>query len=50
MQEKKLYQILFKELGLKKTIELRKQVKEFWTFGDALADVITNQEEVYLPF
>ena len=34
------------ELGLNATLELRKQVKEFWLLGGALADVITNQEDV----
>ena len=38
--------IFLKELGLNQTIELRKQVKEFWLFGGALADVITSQEEI----
>ncbi|CAD5254206.1 MULTISPECIES: hypothetical protein [unclassified Imperialibacter] len=38
--------ILLKELGLKKTLDLRKFVKESWTLGDALAKVITNQEEI----
>lgn len=34
------------ELGLKATLELRKQVKEFCLFGGTLADVIANQEDV----
>ena len=38
--------ILLKELGLKKTLELRKSVKESWVLGDALASVITNEEEI----
>lgn len=38
--------IFLKELGLNQTIELRKQVKECWLLGGALADVITNQEDV----
>jgi hypothetical protein len=39
-------EILLKELGLKKTLSLRKTAKESWTLGDALARVITNQEEI----
>lgn len=38
--------ILLKELGLKKTLDLRKSIKESWTLGDSLARVITNQEEI----
>jgi hypothetical protein len=38
--------VFIKELGLKKTLELRKQVKEQWALGDALARVIKKQEEV----
>lgn len=38
--------VFLKELGLNATIELRKQVKEIWLLGGALADVITNQESV----
>ena len=34
------------ELGLDKTLELRKQVKEFWLLGDTLARVIRDQNEV----
>lgn len=43
----KAVSILLKESGLKKTLELRKQVKELWAFGDSLARVITDQEEVF---
>jgi hypothetical protein len=42
----KAAEILLKELGLKKTLELRKSLKESWTLGAALAKVITNQEEI----
>lgn len=38
--------VFLQELGLNATLELRKQVKEFWLLGGALADVITNQENV----
>lgn len=38
--------VFLKELGLKKTLELRKSVKEYWTLGDALARVITNEVEI----
>lgn len=38
--------VFIKELGLKKTLDLRKQVKEQWALGDALARVIKKQEEV----
>ncbi len=34
------------EIGLNATLELRKQVKEFWLLGGALANVITNREAV----
>lgn len=39
--------IFLKELGLNKTIELRKQAKEFWILGGSLADVVTNKDEIY---
>lgn len=38
--------VLLKELGLKKTLDLREFAKESWTLGDALARVITKQEEI----
>lgn len=38
--------VFVEELGLKKTLELRKQVKESSALGDALARIINNQEEV----
>ncbi len=38
--------VFLQELGLNATLELRKQVKEFWLLGGALADVITNQKDV----
>ncbi|MBB4807011.1 hypothetical protein HNP38_002307 [Chryseobacterium defluvii] len=34
------------ELGLNATLELRKQVKENWLLGDALARVVTNQSDI----
>lgn len=34
------------ELGLNATLELRKQVKEYWLLGDALARVVTNQPDI----
>ncbi|WP_372746109.1 hypothetical protein [Lutibacter sp.] len=37
-----------KEIGLKETIELRKEVKESWLLGDTLARVIENQEDILL--
>jgi len=37
-----------KELGLKNTLELRKQVKESWALGDALAKIIKKQDEVFM--
>lgn len=39
--------VFLQELGLNATLELRKQVKEFWLLGGALAGVITNKEDVY---
>lgn len=38
--------LFLKELGLKQTLELRKQVKEFWLLGDTLARIITNGEDI----
>ncbi len=38
--------VFLQELGLNVTLELRKQVKEFWLLGGALAGVITNKEDV----
>ena len=38
--------VFLQELGLKPTLDLRKQVKEFCLLGSTLADVITNQEDV----
>lgn len=35
-----------RELGLDKTIELRKEIKEFWLFGDSLARVITSSDNI----
>lgn len=35
-----------RELGLDKTIELRKEVKEFWLLGDSLARVITSSDNI----
>ncbi len=40
--------IFLKELGLKKTLELRKQVKESWALGDALARIIKDQDDVLI--
>lgn len=40
--------VFVNELGLRKTLELRKQVKESWSLGDALARVVIKQEEVLL--
>jgi len=36
-----------KELGLNKTLELRKEVKEFWLLGDTLARVIKSSEDIF---
>ena len=48
-EERKNAVIVFlNELGLKQTLELRKQVKEFWLLGSTLANVITNQKEIFL--
>lgn len=38
--------VFLQELGLSATLELRKQVKEFWPLGGALAGVITNIDDV----
>lgn len=38
--------VFLQELGLNATLELRKQVKEFWLLGGALAGVVTNKEDV----
>jgi hypothetical protein len=38
--------LFLKELGLKKTLELRKSVKEAWSLGDAMATVITNENDI----
>ncbi len=35
-----------KELGLNKTLEFRKEVKEFWLLGDTLARVIKSSEDI----
>lgn len=35
-----------RELGLDKTIELRKEVKELWILGDSLARVITSSDNI----
>ena len=39
--------VFLDELGLNQTTELRKQVKELKIFGDTLAKVITNQNEIH---
>lgn len=36
------------ELGLHTTLELRRQVKEFWLLGGALAEVITNKDDIHI--
>lgn len=38
--------VFLNKLGLKKTLDLREQVKEQWALGDALARVIKKKEEV----
>ncbi len=38
--------VFIKELGLKKTLELMNSIKEPWALGDALARVVTNQDDV----
>lgn len=38
--------IFLQELGLNATLELRKQVKEFWLLGGSLANSISSQEDV----
>ena len=38
--------IILSEIGLKKTLELRKSVKEAWSLGSALAKVITNENGI----
>lgn len=38
--------IFLKELGIKRTLVLRKSAKESWTLGDALARTITNEDEI----
>jgi len=38
--------VFLNELGLKKTLELSKSIKEPWSLGDALARVISNQDDV----
>ena len=43
---KEAVKIILSEIGLKKTLELRKSVKESWSLGDALAIVITNEDEI----
>lgn len=52
-QEKKILQarneaisLFLREVGLEKTLELRKQIKETWAFGDALARIITKPEDI----
>lgn len=45
-ERKNAVTIFLKELGLKQTIELRKQIKEFGLFGQTLAEVILNLEDV----
>ncbi len=46
-ERKNAVTIFLKELGLKQTIELRKQVKESWLLGGSLVDVVTNKDEIY---
>lgn len=43
---KEAIKIIISEIGLKKTLDLRKSVKESWSLGDALARVITNEDEI----
>lgn len=38
--------IMLDEIGLNKTLELRKSVKESWSLGDAFARVITNEDKI----
>lgn len=38
--------LLLRELGLSGTLELRRQIKEYWLLGDSLARVITNQSDI----
>lgn len=40
--------VFLQKLGLNHTIELRKQVKEMWLLGSTLADLITNQDEIFV--
>ena len=40
--------VFLSELGLKRTLELRKQVKMPWALGDTLAKIIVNQEDVLI--
>jgi len=35
------------ELGLDKTLELRKEISQLWAFGYALAEVITEREDIF---
>ena len=43
---KEAIKIILSEIGLKKTLDLRKLVKESWSLGDALARVITKEDEI----
>jgi hypothetical protein len=36
------------ELGLEKTLTLRKEIKEIWSLGDALARIVTKQKDILL--
>jgi hypothetical protein len=40
--------IIIDEIGLEKTLNLRKTVKESWSLGDAMAKVITNDDDIIL--
>ena len=40
--------IFLTEVGLEKTIELRKVVKESWCLGEALSEVLTDQKQIIL--
>jgi hypothetical protein len=42
---KEAIKIILSEVGSKKTLDLRKLVKEPWSLGDALARVLTNEDE-----
>lgn len=47
-ERKTAIMVFIKELGLNETVELRKKIKEPWYLGEALAEVISVQDEILM--